>query len=173
MQKKKAHGEAADEALLTRLLACVSFSCSVACFKQHQAETCKATPTSAVSQTAAAGAAAIAAAPSVATPAVAAPAAASRVPAVAKSATERVADEDLERLASTPSIIAALTSTELQNILRRIDAGGGGGHAGGKGGHDAPPASDEQRVATLDKYRAANSDFEAFVQDVLQVINKE
>ncbi len=146
-------------------------SCSVACFKQHQAETCKATASASANSSAAAGAAAIAAAPSAATPAVAAaPALPPPTPSVSKAATERVSAEDLDRLASTPSILSALNSTELQNILRRID--GGGGQAG-KGGREAHPPSDEQRVAALEKYRAANSDFEAFVQDVLQVINKE
>jgi hypothetical protein len=76
---------------------------------------------------------------------------------------ERVADEDLERLASTPAILSALSSAELQSILRRIDSGG----------TSSREATDEQRVAALEKYRSTNSDFEAFVQQVLQVINQE
>jgi hypothetical protein len=82
---------------------------------------------------------------------------------VPKALQERVADEDLERLASTPTILSALSSAELQAILRRIDSGG----------TSSGEATDEQRVAALEKYRSANSDFEAFVQQVLQVINQE
>jgi len=149
--------------------ACKTFKyCSVACYKKHQAESCTAAPKStapAGASGAAAGAAAVAAA---ATPAPAAPSAAAqppRPPAVPKASTERVATEDLERLASDPSILSALSSQELQAILRRIDSGGAGG-AGGE-------PTDEQRVAALEKYRSTNSDFEAFVQQVLQIINQE
>ena len=154
---------------------CISFcffrSCSVACYKQHQAESCSASTTAAASSApAAAGGAAVAAASTAVAPVTVAPVApvASVAPTVPKSSTERVSVEDLERLAADPAILAALNSLELQNILRRID--GSGTAASGK---SAPPSTDEQRVGALEKYRASNSDFEVFVQNVLQVINKE
>lgn len=71
---------------------------------------------------------------------------------------------DLDRLAATPAILSALQSAELQAILRRIDSGGGGG--GGA-------ADDERRMAELEKYRATNPDFEAFIRQVIGIIDAE
>jgi hypothetical protein len=150
---------------LRHIVAC---SCSVACFKLHQTETCKANPaiftqsnvaatnvsitnaSAGVTQTTMAASTSVPSMPSAST--------------ISKASSERVCDADLERLATTPAILSALNSIELQNILRRID---GGGIDSGSA------ATDEQRVATLEKYRTNNSDFEAFIQNVLQVINKE
>lgn len=154
-------------------------SCSVACYKKHQELTCSKTAgAAAAAASAAAGAAPVAAAPAEqsATAAAAVPAAAApAVPAVPKSSCERVAPEDLERLASNPGVLGALGSAELQAILRRIDGGdvatgAASAAATGSGTHNP---SDEQRVAALEKYRKANPDFEVFVQQILGVINQD
>ena len=152
----------------------------MACYKKHQELTCSKTAgAAAAAASAAAGAAPVAAAPAeqsataaaAAVPAATAPA----VPAVPKSSCERVAPEDLERLASNPGVLGALGSAELQAILRRIDGGdvatgAASAAATGSGTHNP---SDEQRVAALEKYRKANPDFEVFVQQILGVINQD
>ena len=154
-------------------LVCLLPSCSVACYRKHQAETCTAATQPAAAQPLPAGAANAAAASAGATsssaaaasPATAAAAASFPVvPAVPKSSMDRVSPADLDRLASTPSILSALQSAELQAILRRIDSGGATG--GGA-------ADDDRRRAELDKYRATNPDFDAFIRQVIGVIDAE
>jgi len=108
-------------------------------------------------------------------------------PRVPKSLQELVHPCDLERLARSSSIIDALSSDALRRLLRRID---GGDAADGRpsvtalsgssvathnaaqvGGRMDP--TDEQRLAALEKYRKLDPDFEQFIQNVLDIINRE
>lgn len=81
-----------------------------------------------------------------------------------------MSDADLDALARDPRILSALGSSELQSILRRIDAGGGDPSAAASA---SVPVSDQARIELLERYRNSNSDFEAFMQNVLSIINKE
>ena len=85
---------------------------------------------------------------------------------ISKADEPTVSQADLDALARDPQILAALSSTELQNLLRTIDAGGQTNNA-------SAAATDDDRRATLEKLRKQNSDFEGFIQNVLQIINKE
>jgi hypothetical protein len=147
--------------------------CSVACFKKHQESGC-GKPAAATNAGGAAGAGSAVATAGVSTAAAPAlqPTTVAAPPSLPpKSSNPTVAAADLDALARDPLTLAALSSTELRRILHLIDSGGATN--GDASTTTTSAASDESRVAMLEKYRRSNPEFEQFVQNTLEVINQE
>jgi hypothetical protein len=150
-------------------------SCSIPCYKKHQ-ETCGQNAKLAAGNTSG-GTAGAAAVPSPAGGQVAVPSASSvatsksghssaAAVSILKAAQPTVAPSDLDNLARSPSILAALSHADLRSILLRIDRGGAPGTAEQR-------TDDDKRAQMLEQERRTNPDFEKFVQEVLQIINRE
>ena len=145
--------------------------CSVACFKKHQESGCgKQVATTGTGDPGAGSADATTGISSAVTPATQPSISVAAIPAQPlKAANPTVSTSDLDALARDPLTLAALSSTELRRILHIIDSGG----ATNSDTMSTSTASDESRVAMLEKYRRSNPEFEQFVQNILNVINQE